>query len=188
MRPKPLLEKQPHKLTLIGRFTVRNTFFFPRKFQAGLLVWFRYNVVSSEKMTWSQSIVICSSAYFRRLFWWSLFREGLDIGLNFAPASFNRRLTVLWLILTPFLFKRFSISRLVTDICWLAIERICWSCFGVVSRGRPERVDFVKSLDAFHRSIQYFTVFFSHLTAFATAFNPSLGPNGWQDKKIISYH
>ena len=187
MWPKPLLEKHPQTLTLIGCLTIQIMFFFPGVFHTWHLTWFRWIVVSSEKITWSQLVAMWASAHFKQFIWWPSLSSGFDIGgLNFAPASFSRCHTVLSLISAPFLFIWFWMSRLVMNICWSARDRICSSCFGVVARGRPERLESYKSLDSFHQSSPYFTVFLSLLTSFTTAFHPSLGPKGWQDKKTIS--
>ena len=50
--------------------------------------------------------------------------------------------------------------------------------FSVVARGRSMCFRSLKSFDWFHRLSQYCTVLFAHLTAFATAFAPSMGPIG----------
>ena len=105
--------------------------------------------------------------------------------LYLPPPSFKRRRTVRSLILTRFLFSWFVISRLVTNVCCSASERIFWSCFGVVARGRPVRAESSRSFDCFHRLSQYCTVDMLHLTTFATDLCPSFGPNGYWDKKSI---
>ena len=188
VRPKPLLEKQPQTFTLIGCLTVGTNFFFSGKFQIGPFTEFKRIVVSSENIIWFQSVALWCCAHLRRFFRWRSIRSGFDIGrLYLAPVSFKLRRTVLPLTTTPCRFSLFEISCAVINVFSLASEIIRWSCFWVVARGLPERFESVKSLDYFHLSSQYFTVYMLQWTAFARSGWFSCEPFGWLDKNIISY-
>ena len=146
--PNPLLEKQPQTFTLIGCFTVRTTFSFPGRFQTKPFTEFSRMVVSSEKITLLQSLRWWFRAHFNRFCRCVSLSNGFDKGrLNFAPASVRRRCTVLPLITTPFFLNRFAISSVVINVSESTRETICWSCFAVVARVRPDWGKSLKSFD-----------------------------------------
>ena len=145
-------------------------------------------IVSSEKITWFQSIPLWSCAHFKRFIRRFPVSNGFDKGrLYFATASLRRRRTVLSLILIRLLFNWFMMSQFVTNVCRSASETISRFSFGVVARIRPVRSESFKYFDCFHSLSQYCIVDVLHLTAFGTDLWPSFGLNGCWDKKTISY-
>ena len=122
-------------------------------------------VVPSENVTCSQFVVLF---YLEPIFPLH-FGKRIDFDksrLYLAPGScIHRCIVVLSLTIAPVFLNLFSMSRVVTNVCCLAIETICSSCSGVVLRTRSDRIESLQSFDCFYRSQVTFNCFcYSHMT------------------------
>ena len=150
---------------MVKCLTVGMIFFFPAKFHTNLLTVFRQMVVSSEKITCSQFIVLF---YLEPIFPVHFgTRNRFDKGrLYLAPASCNHHcIVVLSLIIAPVFLNLFSMSRTVMNVCFSTIETVCSSCLDVVPRPQPDRIESLQSFNCFHYcqdTSNYFC--YSHMT------------------------